>query len=334
MIRKSNLSLLEARIVGTGAYVPEKVLTNHDLEQIVDTSDEWITTRTGIKERHIAADGEGVSHMSAKAAERALEAAGLTAQDLDMIIVGTFSGDMLLPSTACFVQKHLGVAHIPAFDLAAACTGFLYGLAVAKQFVITGMYKNILVIGSDKLTAYTDWSDRNTCVLFGDGAGAAIVSSEGEGPTIGSIDLGAEGELTHLIYLPGGGSLKPFSPDNWEDGEQYIKMAGRELFKAAVQKMEETIHTVLERGNAKIDDITYIVPHQANIRILNTVARNLGVDTKRVYTNLEKYGNTSAAATAMCLDECIRENSFKPSDKIVVVAFGGGFTYGSCLIEW
>jgi 3-oxoacyl-[acyl-carrier-protein] synthase-3 len=332
--RKSDRFPLEARIVGTGSYLPEKVLTNQDLEKMVDTSDEWIITRTGIRERHIAAEGEAVSHMSAKAAERALEAAGLAAEDLDMIIVGTFTGDLPLPATACFVQRHLGIPHVPAFDIAAACTAFLYGLAIAKQFVATGMYKNILVVGADKLTAFTDWTDRNTCVLFGDGAGAAIVGSEGEGPVLGSFDLGAEGELTHLIHVPVGGSLSPFSHENAQDKGQYIKMEGRELFKAAVQKMEETVRNTLRQANVEIKDIRAIIPHQANVRILQAVTKNLRFDMDKVHLNLEKYGNTSAAATPICFDEFLRNNSFSQGDKAILVAFGGGFTYGSCLVEW
>ncbi len=334
MNKKSDQALHEARIIGTGSYVPEKILTNYDLEKMVDTSDEWITTRTGIKERHIAADDEAVSHMSAKAAERALDAAGITAKDLDMIIIGTFTGDLPLPSTACFVQHHLGVPHIPAFDIAVACTAFVYGLAIAKQFIATGMYRNILVVGSDKLTVFTDWTDRNTCVLFGDGAGAAIVSSEGEGPVLRSFDLGAEGELTQLIHIPIGGSLTPFDENNANDKGKYIKMAGRELFKAAVQKMEETVRNTLEQENVDISEVKYIIPHQANARILHAVAKNLGFDTEKVYLNLEKYGNTSAAATPICFDEFMRNNTPSFGDKVIIVAFGGGFTYGSCLIQW
>ena len=332
--RQSEQSLHDARIIGTGSYVPERVLTNADLEKIVETSDEWITTRTGIKERHIAADGEAVYHMCAKAAERALEAAGLKAADIEMIILGTFSGDQLLPATACLLQARLGISNIPAFDVAAACSGFVYSLAIAKQFITTGTYKNILVVGSDKLTAYTDWSDRNTCILFGDGAGAAIVSNDGDGPLIGPFDLGAKGELAHLVYVPIGGSLIPFTEKNAAEHGQFMKMEGRELFKFAVQKMEEAVRKTIEQEGLTLDDIKYIVPHQANVRILQAVAKNLGVDMERIFSNLEKYGNTSAASTPICLDEIIRTKRFVRGDKIVLVAFGGGFTYGSCILEW
>ena len=334
MDEKRDQYLHEARIAGTGHYVPERILTNADLEKMVDTSDEWITTRTGIKERHICAEGEAVCEMSARAAERALEAAGKSAQDIEMIVVGTFTGDLLLPSTACLLQQRLGVPHIPAFDLAAACTGFVYSLAVASQFVRTGVYRNILVVGSDKLTAYTDWTDRNTCVLFGDGAGAAVVSNEGDGPLIGAFDLGAEGDLAQLIHIPHGGSLNPLGEGNVSEGGQFIKMAGRELFKAAVQKMEETVRKTLERGGVQLDDVKLIVPHQANVRILQAVGKSLGVGMDKIFSNLEKYGNTSAAATPICLDEVIRSGNMQSGDRAVLVAFGGGFTYASCLIEW
>lgn len=334
MKNQSNQHLFNAKIIGTGCYVPDRILTNAELEKMVETSDEWITTRTGIKERHIAAEGEAVSHMSAKASERALDMAGLKSSDLDMIIVGTFSGDLILPATACFLQKHLGITDIPAFDLAAACTGFVYSLAIAKQFVSTGCYKNILVVGSDKLTAYTDWSDRNTCILFGDGAGAAIVSRDGDGPVVGQFLLGAKGELAHLVHIPVGGSLVPFTEKNAGEHGQFMKMEGRELFKFAVQKMEEGVRKALEAENLTLDDIKYIVPHQANVRILQAVAKNLGVNPDKIYSNLEKYGNTSAASTPICLDELVRTKKFTKGDKIVLVAFGGGFTYGSCILEW
>jgi 3-oxoacyl-[acyl-carrier-protein] synthase III len=332
--KKSSQSFHEVRIIGTGSYVPERILTNAALEKIVETSDEWITTRTGIKERHIAADDEAVSHMSTKAAERALDAAGIKASDLDMIILGSFTGDLLLPSCACLIQNRLGISNIPAFDVAAACSAFVYSLAIAKQFIATGTYKNILVIGSDKLTAFTDWTDRNTCILFGDGAGAAIVSSKGDGPAIGTFELGAKGELAHLVHIPMGGSLIPLTEKNIGEHGQYMKMEGRELFKFAVQKMEEAVRKTLQQEKLTLDDVKYIVPHQANVRILQAVAKNLGVDNERIFSNLEKYGNTSAASTPICLDELIRTKRFVPGDKIVLVAFGGGFTYGSCILEW
>ncbi len=334
MNRTQRQSLLEARITGTGSYVPERILTNADLEKIVDTSDEWITTRTGIKERRIAADGEAVSDMSLRAAQRAIEDAGLTPQDLDMIMVGTFTADMPLPTAACLLQEKLGVSHIPAFDLAAACTGFLYCLAIAKQFVVTGVYKNILIVGADKLSAFTDWTDRNTCVLFGDGAGAAIVSSDGDGPEIGSFYLGAEGKLAELVHVPIGGSLRPVTKENIGGHGQYIKMAGRELFKNAVQKTEEAVRKTLESEGIGLDEVKCIVPHQANIRILQAIARKLGVPMDKLYSNVEKYGNTSAAATPICFDEFVRNTDLVPGDKVLLVAFGGGFTYASCMVKW
>lgn len=323
-----------ASIIGTGSYLPEKVLTNADLEKIVDTSDDWITTRTGIKERRIAAPEETTSFLATRAAQRALEDAGISPETIQLIVVATFTGDMLMPATACLVQKNIGASHAAAFDISAACTGFVYGLSVARQFVISGLYDYVLVIAAEKLSSVTDWEDRNTCVLFGDGAGAAVVSSEKRGPRIVGEYLAADGSIYELLFMPGGGCLHPPSHASVDQKLHYVKMAGREVFKHAVNSMVEAATKLIERYNLSADDIRLLVPHQANKRIIAEVGRYLGIPEERIYINVQNYGNMSAATTSVGMDEAIRTNKFSPGDRILVVAFGGGFTWGSVLLEW
>jgi len=328
------LSEKSASIIGTGSYLPEKVLTNADLETMVDTTDEWITTRTGIKERRIAAREETTSFLATRAAQIALEDAGIAAESIQLIIVATFTGDMPMPATACLVQKNIGAPHAAAFDLSAACTGFVYGLSVARQFILSGFYDYVLVIAAEKLSSVTDWTDRNTCVLFGDGAGAAVVSSEPRGPRIVGEHLAADGSIFELLFMPGGGCLHPANHESVDQKLHFVKMSGREVFKYAVTSMVEAASKLIERYNLTAEDIRLFVPHQANKRIISEVGRYLGIPDERTYINVHKYGNMSSATTAVGMDEAIRNNEFMPGDKILVVAFGGGFTSGAVLLEW
>jgi len=323
-----------ACIIGTGSCLPQKVLTNADLETMVDTSDAWITTRTGIKERRIASPEETTSLMATAAAHKALQDAGLHPEKIQLIIVATFTGDLPMPATACLVQKNIGAPRAAAFDLSAACTGFLYGLSVAKHFIAAGTYDYILVVAAEKLSCVTDWTDRNTCVLFGDGAGAAVVSSEPRGPRIVGEYLASDGSIYDLLYLPGGGCLHPPSHDTVDQKLHFVKMSGREVFKYAVNSMVEAASKLIEQHRLSPDDVRLLVPHQANKRIISEVGRRLGIPEERIYINVEKYGNMSAATTAVGMDEAFRCNEFQPGDKILLVAFGGGFTWGSVLLEW
>lgn len=321
-------------ILGVGKYLPENVLTNADLERMVDTNDEWITTRTGIKERRIAADNEATSDMAVKAAKEALLDAGLKPSDIDLIIVATITPDMFFPSTACQVQYKLGAPTCAAFDVSVACSGYVYGLAIADQFIKSGLYRNALVIASEKLSAVTDWEDRSTCVLFGDGAGAAIVGEVDSGGIAG-IHLGADGSKGDLLQLPAGGSRMPASFKTVENKLHTIKMEGNVLFKHAVKIMADAALAVTEPLGIKGDDIDIIIPHQANIRILNALAKRMGVDpSRKVYLNIEKYGNMSAASSAVALTEAVEAKRIKKGDRILMVAFGGGLTWGALVIEW
>jgi 3-oxoacyl-[acyl-carrier-protein] synthase-3 len=320
-------------ITGIGMYVPKKILTNQDLEKMVDTSDEWITTRTGIKKRRIVSPGTPASTLATEAAERALEEAKLQPEDLELIIVATITPDMLFPSTACFVQAKIGAKNAAAFDIGAACSGFLYGLTSAKHFITSGMYKNALVIGVEVLSAVTDWTDRNTCVLFGDGAGAAVVQPVNSGGIISSY-LGSDGNLADLLYLPGGGSRHPASKDTIKERLHYIKMSGSEVFKSAVRLMADAATHAVCDANLTCKDISLLIPHQANIRIINSVRKRIGLPEDKVYMNVEKYGNVSAASTIMALCEAVKEKRVKKGDIVVLVAFGAGFTWGSVVIRW
>jgi 3-oxoacyl-[acyl-carrier-protein] synthase-3 len=330
----TDLRLRPVSILGTGSYVPEKVLTNADLERLVDTSDEWITSRTGIKERRIAGPDEHTSDMAIGAAKQAMDMAGIGPMDIDMILVATVSPDMMFPCTACFVQKGLGARRAICMDISAACSGFLYGLDVAKQFVATGMHNNVLVIGADKLSSLVDWGDRNTCVLFGDGAGAAVVGhKEGEETLLHTV-MGSDGNFGDILSMPGGGCRVPITVENLDQKLNTIKMAGKEVYKQAVIAMQNAALEVIEKAGITTEQIAWIIPHQANYRIIEAIAQRLGVGMDRVFVNLERYGNTSAAAVAIALDEANRTGALKKGDYVLLVVFGGGLTWASTLLRW
>ncbi|AIY11079.1 3-oxoacyl-ACP synthase [Paenibacillus polymyxa] len=321
-------------VIGTGKYVPEKILTNKDLEEIVETSDEWIVSRTGIQERHIAAPEQATSDLAYEAAVKALESAGMTAQDLDLIIVATVTPDMAFPSTACILQDKLGAKGAAAFDLSAACSGFVYGLATATSFIKTGIYNNALIIGADCLSRITDYTDRNTCVLFGDGAGAVVIGEVPEGRGFQSFDLGAEGAGGTLLKLEAGGSRLPASADTLENKQHYIYMNGREVFKFAVRVMGTATVDVLEKAGLSKDDIDLFVPHQANIRIIQSAMQRLDLPEEKVVINVNKYANTSAASIPLALVEAAEEGRMKEGDRILMVGFGGGLTWGASILIW
>lgn len=328
-------SAIQVCIAGTGSYLPEKILTNEELATIVDTTDEWIVTRTGIKSRRIAAEGEFTSHMAAKAAERALEQAGLEAKDIELIIVATITPDTFTPATACYVQQMLGANRAVAFDISAACSGFLYAMKLSKRMISDGAFKNALIIGAEKLSSFVNWEDRTTCVLFGDGAGAAVLrrADESEGSII-ATEMGTDGSLTHLLNIPGGGSACPITPANAGDRLATLSMLGKEVFKHAVNRMKEAAEKVIERAGLQPEDIACVIPHQANLRIIDAIADRLAVPNERVFVNLDKYGNTSAAAVAIALDEANRSGAFKRGDHIVLVVFGAGLTWAAAAIRW
>ncbi|WP_026475966.1 beta-ketoacyl-ACP synthase III [Alkaliphilus transvaalensis] len=321
-------------ISGTGSALPEKVLTNLDLEKMVDTTDEWIRTRTGIGSRRIADDKTATSDLSTEAAKKALADANLKAEDLDLIIVATVTPDMAFPSTACIVQKNLGAVKAAAFDIEAACTGFIYALTIAEQFIKNGVYKNALVIGAETLSKVLDWEDRNTCVLFGDGAGAVVVERTEEGMGILSSYLGADGGNGEALTQPAGGSRIPASLHSVENKLHYVKMDGSEVFKFAVRAMGKAAMEALRLGGMELEDIDFLIPHQANIRIIEGSAKRLKLPMEKVYVNLDKYGNMSAASVPVALDEVVRNGLIKKNDKVVMVAFGGGLTWGSTLMKW
>lgn len=322
-------------IAGTGSYLPEKVMTNADLEKIVDTDDEWIVTRTGIRERRIAADGEFTSHMAAKAGGRALEQAGIEAADVQLIIVATITPDTLTPATACYVQQHLGAQGAVAFDISAACSGFLYAMKIAKRLISDGAFENALIIGAEKLSSFINWEDRTTCVLFGDGAGAAVIrkAEPGEGEIL-ATEMGTDGRQTHLLNIPGGGSACPITIENADKRLATLAMLGKEVFKHAVTRMKQSAEKVIERSNLTPDDIALVIPHQANLRIIDAIADRLAVPKDRVFTNLQHYGNTSAAAVAIALDEANRSGAIKKGEHAVLVVFGAGLTWAAAAVRW
>ncbi|MFZ0565799.1 MAG: beta-ketoacyl-ACP synthase III [Chlamydiales bacterium] len=319
-------------IVGTGAYLPEQVLSNHDLEKIVDTSDEWIVSRTGMRERRIAAKNEFVSNMGAAAAKLALEAANKTAQEIDLILVATLTPDYVFPSTAALIQTALGAGQAAAFDFQAACTGFLYGLSIAKGFIEGGIYKNILLIASEKLSSIVNYKDRSTCVLFGDGAAAAVISNQGAGYAVQEICLGADGELAEFLVMPAGGCRSPASHETVENEQHYISMGGKEVFKHAVRRMESAAKECLEKANMDEKKIDWLVPHQANERIIDAIAKRFQISEKKVFKTVHKYGNTSASSIPIALDELIREKPIQEGDNLLLVAFGAGFTWGATIL--
>jgi len=320
-------------IIGVGKYLPEKVLTNADLEKMVDTSDEWITTRTGIKERRLAAKNEAASDLALAACRQALADAKLKPEEVELIIVATVTPDMQFPSTACLVQSGLGAKNAVCFDISAACAGFIYALTTAQQFLACGTYKNALVAGVEVLSSVTDWQDRNTCVLFGDGAGAAVLS-EVESGGILSTYLGSNGDMTELLNVPAGGSRLPATKETIEKRLHYVKMRGNELFKIAVKSMADAALIAVERAGLKCKDIDLVIPHQANIRIILAVAKKLGFVEDSIYLNIARYGNMSSASSAIALCDAVREGRVKKGDTILLDAFGAGLVWGACVIQW
>jgi len=321
-------------IVGTGSFTPERVLTNQDLEKIVDTSDEWITTRTGIKERRIADPKTPASALASEAAARALEAAGIQASDLDQIIVGTVTGDRTFPSTGCIVQDRLGAKKAYAFDVSAACAGFLYGLSVGTSAIESGAAETVLVIGVETLSKIVNWTDRNTCVLFGDAAGAVVLRANGKPGGILATRLHSDGALVHLLEMPAGGSLMPPSHETVDRRLHTIHMSGNDVFKHAVRAMESVALEALEAAGRKPEELDLLIPHQANYRIIDATARRLGLPMEKVFVNLDRYGNTSAASIPLALDEARRSGRVRPGNLIELVTFGGGFTWAAAVIEW
>lgn len=326
--------MLRSRITSTGSYLPERVLTNFDLEKMVDTSDEWITERTGIKERRIANENQAASDLAYEASKLALERAALAVEDIDLLIAATVTGDMPFPSTACVLQDKLGAKKAAAFDINAACSGFLYGLYVADGLIRSGMHKRVLVVGTEVLSKITDWEDRTTCILFGDGAGAAILEPTEEGRGIISMCINSDGSMWDLLHLPGGGSKNPASRDSIEKRLHYIKMKGNETFKSAVRTLEDLVVTILKENKLEPSQLSLLIPHQANLRIIQATANRLGIPMDKVIVNLDRYGNTSAASIPIALDEALRTGRIRDGDYILLEAFGGGFTWASALIKW
>jgi len=324
-----------AIIKGIGSYLPEKILTNRDLEMMVETSDEWIITRTGIKERRICPVGKGASDLGTESAIRAIQDAGIEKEEIELIICATITPDMYFPSTACLIQNKLGLEDVPSFDISAACSGFLYGIEIAKNFVINRIYKNVLVIASECMSRLTDYTDRNTCVLLGDGAGAVVISYTEEKDTgiLGSY-LSSSGKYWSLLYVPAGGSLLPSSFQSVEKRQHFMKMEGSTLFKIAVLTMSEAVEKVLSKFQLKKEDISLVIPHQANLRIINMVAKNLNIPLQKFYINIEKYGNMSAACVPIALDEASKKGMIKKGDLVVTTSFGAGLTWGANLIKW
>jgi len=323
-----------AHIVGWGKYVPQRILTNDDLSRMVDTSDEWIVTRTGIRERHLAEEGETTATMAVQAARQALDGAGIGPEKVDLIIVATATPDYLFPSTACLVQDALGARRAGAFDLAAGCTGFVYALGVAAAMIESGAVRTALVIGSETLSRITDWTDRNTCVLFGDGAGAVVLQASPDDGGVLATVLGADGSGGDLLMLPAGGSRHPASHQTVAERMHFIKMQGRDVFRFAVRVIPTATRQVLERASLSLDDVSMFIPHQANGRIIESAVRDLKLPPEKVYNNLERYGNTSAASIPIALCEAVEEGRLKPGDVVVCVGFGAGLTWGAAAVRW
>ncbi|MBN1871609.1 MAG: ketoacyl-ACP synthase III [Candidatus Omnitrophica bacterium] len=320
-------------VIGTGKFLPTRVLTNSDLEKMVDTSDEWIITRTGIKERRIAGEGIATAFMGSEAAKKALEKANLSAVDIDLIITATITPDMQFPSTACLIQSRLGASKAVAFDISAACSGYIFAMAVAYEFIKSGLYRNALIIGAEKMSSITDWNDRNTCVLFGDGAGASVLSKVDRGGIL-SVYMGSDGRNAPMLEVPGGGSLRPSTHETIDEKLHYVKMSGQELFKEAVRLMAEAGNKALALSGLRCSDISLVIPHQANVRILWAVAKKMNLPREKVYLNIDRYGNMSAASTAVALAEAQEEGRIKKGDIIILDAFGAGLTWGAIVMEW
>ncbi|MHC1698268.1 MAG: beta-ketoacyl-ACP synthase III [Geobacteraceae bacterium] len=326
--------MAHARITGTGAAVPEKVLTNADLEALVDTTDEWITTRTGIKERRVASAGEFTSTFATAAAEKALAMAGVTADELDLIVVATVTPDFPFPSTACLVQKNLNAKKAAAFDISAACSGFLFAISIVDNFIKSGSVKKALVIGAETLTRVTDWQDRNSCVLFGDGAGAVILEVTSEKAGVLSTHIHSDGTYWELLHQPACGSRNPADQRVIDERLTFIKMQGNEVFKLAVRAMEEAANEALSANGLSVSDIDLFISHQANRRIIDAIGKRLGLSPEQVYINLERYGNTSAASIPIALDEANRAGKLKEGALVLLDSFGGGLTWASALLRW
>ena len=322
------------KITGSGFYVPDKILTNFDLEKMVDTSDEWIITRTGIKERRIASEDQATSDLAVEASRRALENAGLEVKDVDLIIVATSTPDTIFPSTACWVQKGLEADHIPAFDISVGCTGFLYGMVLAEGLILNGASKRILLIGGELLTKVTDWKDRNTCVLFGDAAAAAVLEEADDESGMLSYYWKADGKLGNLLYQPAGGTRIPATSQSVAQGLHYLQMKGNDVFKHAVKRMGEAALEALKLAGLKKEDIDYFIPHQANIRIIQATGRRLKVPPEKVYSNIHKYGNVSVASIPIALHELWEEGKLKKGNIILMDAFGAGFTWAAVAYRW
>ena len=321
-------------ILGTGSELPSKVVTNHDLEKMVETSDEWITVRTGIKERRVLEEGKGNADMAFRAAQRALKDAQMQATDLDAIIMGTVTPDYPFPSSACVLEDMLGARNVFSFDVGAACSGFLNALSVADSFIRTGQINNALVVGSDALSRLLNWQDRGTCILFGDGAGAVVLGASENGSGILSTRLRTDGSYVKQLYVPAGGSLKPATPETVQRNEHTITMNGKEVFKIAVRSMEEISRQALVEADVQVSEVSLVIPHQANRRIIVALAERLGIPMERVMVNLEKYGNTSAASIPVALDEAKRQGRIKPGDIVLLNAFGAGFAWGAAVIKF
>ncbi len=325
---------LQARIIATGAYVPEKVLSNADLEKMVETSDEWIVTRTGMKERRIAAPHEFTSDMGYQAGLRALETSGLGPEAIDLILVATLTPDHIFPSTACLIQSRLKAHNAACVDIQAACSGYIYALSMAKAYIESGMYKNVMVIASEKLSSIVNYKDRNTCILFGDGASSCIVSHKGKGLHVVDINLGADGDQSQLLILPAGGSKHPASKETVEAQMHFLKMEGNEVFKHAVRRMEMASNMCLENSGLSGNDIKWYVPHQANMRIIEAIAKRFDVPMDRVYRTIHKYGNTSASSLGIALSELLVEQPPQEGDHYLLTAFGAGLTWGASILTY
>lgn len=326
--------MLRAKIIATGSYVPERVLTNFDLEKMVDTSDEWIRERSGIRERRIADEKEAASDLAYEAAKAAFKKADIKPKDIELIIVATVTGDMPTPATACHLQHKLGIKKAAAFDVNAACSGFLYGLSIADSFIKSGVYKRILLVGTEVLSRFTDWEDRTTCVIFGDGAGAVILEATDEDRGIVSTHIRSDGALWELLHMPGGGSINPPSKESLKKRQHYLKMKGNETFKVAVRTLENLVSRTLEENKLKASQISLLIPHQANLRIIQATAERLNIPMEKVFVNIDKYGNTSAASIPIALDEAVRQGRVRDGDYVLLEAFGGGLTWASALIKW
>ncbi len=322
-----------SQISGWGKYVPEKVLTNYDLEKVVETSHDWIVQRTGIEERHVAADHETTASMAAIASQRALKVAGLTPADLDLIIMATSSPDYFVPAVSSTLQAQLG-ATCPAFTVMTGCTGFVYALVTGHQFIATGAFKRVLVVGVELITRFIDWTDRDTCVLFGDGAGAVVLTPSSSQRGVLGFDLGSNGELGHNLILEGGGCVNPFNQDVLDTGKHYLRMNGREVFKFATRVLPQSTANVLQHANLSFNDLDLLIPHQANARIIELAVKYLGINPNKVFVNVNKYGNTSAASIPIALVEAFEQGRIKTDDKVALVSFGAGLTWASAVVQW